>query len=163
MINTSTTTTTTSTGTRLAPALDRKLADTEQPLFDVVNWYGKAFAATNNLESDRSVNEDAALWLGIEEFKSEAEIGTRPCQCTRPDPNVCECWETLKAARAALAHAPTQEEARPIREEVADHVAEVKRELANRMREALRSRGDKVIPHHIGLMVGRAVPRSAGR
>ena len=138
----------TGTGSRLGAALDQKLADTKQPLFDVINWYSKAYLATRSLnESDRSANENAALWFGIEDFKSEAEIGTRPCGCTRPDPNVCRCWETLKAARAALArvpepildpdHAPTKEE--------------VEQELADRTREVLRSRSAEVIPHEIDL------------
>jgi hypothetical protein len=140
----------TSTGTRLAPALDRKLADIKQPLFDVVGWYGKACLATRDFNySDLSANEDAALWLGIE-FDSEADIGTRPCQCIRPDPNVCECWETLQAARAALtARAPE-----PIPEPIPDHDpdhAPTKEEVADRAREALRERSAEVIPHEIDL------------
>jgi hypothetical protein len=158
----STITTETSKGSRLAPILDQKLADAGLPLFGVVDWYGKAYLATRSLDSDRSVNEDAALWLGIEEFKSEAKIGTRPCQCIRPDPNVCECWKTLKASRAALMMARASQ---PVPEPVPDHdnsdkptheefvkaVAEVERELANRVREVLRLRGDKVIPQQINL------------
>ena len=137
----------TSAGTRLSALLDRKLADTEQPLFDVVNWYGKACLATRRLESDRSVNEDAALWLGIEDFKSEAEIGTRPCECIRPDPNVCECWETLKMARAAL----TARVSEPILDPDPNHASTKEQELVDRAREVLRSRSAEVIPHETGL------------
>jgi hypothetical protein len=145
---------TTGTGSRLAPALDQKLADTGQPLFDVASWYLKAYLATRSIkESDLSDNESAALSFGIEEFESEAEIGTRPCKCMRPDPNVCRCWETLKAARAALARV-----SEPIPEPVPDHDnsdgPKFTQELAERAlpamaREAMRARGDKVIPQHI--------------
>jgi hypothetical protein len=155
---------TSTTGTRLGAALDQKLADTKQPLFDVVGWYLKAYLATRSLnEKDRSANETAALWLGIEEFKSESEIGTRPCQCTRPDPNVCECWETLKAARtAALARVPetipepvpdhdNADDPEPTDEEFANAIDEWERELVTAAREVLRARGAKVAPQRIGL------------
>jgi hypothetical protein len=164
-MTTSTTTATvagTSTGTRLAAALDQKLAGTE-PLFDVVSWYLNAYLATRSLnERDRSDNEIAALWLGIEEFKSEAEIGTRPCQYTRSDPNVCECYATLKAARAALGRVPepipepipdhdNSDDPEPTHEEIVKAVDEVERALADMTREVLRARGAKVIPQRIGL------------
>jgi hypothetical protein len=73
----------TNTGSRLAATLDRKLADAKQPLFDVVDWYHSAYAATRSLNySDWSANETAAFWFGIEDFKSEAEIGARPPGCS---------------------------------------------------------------------------------
>jgi hypothetical protein len=50
-MTTSTTTTTagTSKGTRLAPALDRKLASTE-PLLDVADWYVKSYPSVLSLD-----------------------------------------------------------------------------------------------------------------
>jgi hypothetical protein len=99
--------TSTGTGSRLAAVLDRKLADTKQSLFEVASWYLKAYLAAGNIqESDLSDNETAALSFGIEEFESEAEIDPRKCECTRPDPSVCQCYATLKAARTALARVP---------------------------------------------------------
>ena len=132
----------TSTGTRLSALLDRKLADAKQPLFEILGWYNKAYTTARCLnEEDRSANETAALRLGIE-FNSEAEIGTRPCECLLRDGNVCRCYATLQAARAALARAPA-----PIPEPIPDHdpdhaptKEEVEQELADRAREVLRSR-----------------------
>jgi hypothetical protein len=155
------TSTSTSKGTRLAPLLDQKLADAKQPLFEVLGWYNKAYTTARSLENDLSANENAALCLGIE-FNSEAEIGTRPCGRTHTGPNVCRCYETLKAARIALtAHAPVQEETPEptreeapqglTREEVVKGIDGVEQELADRAREVLRSRGAKVIPQRIGL------------
>jgi hypothetical protein len=139
----------TSTGTRLSALLDRKLADAKQPLFEILGWYNKAYTTARCLnEEDRSANETAALRLGIE-FNSEAEIGTQPCGCTRPDPDVCECYATLQAARAALARVPE-----PILDPDPDHAPtkeEVEQELADRAREVLRSRSAEVIPHEIDL------------
>jgi hypothetical protein len=153
--------TSTSTGTRLAAVLDRKLADTEQALLDVADWYYKAWLATMMSfgKKSRSANETAALWLGVGGFKSEAEIGTRPCKCADCRGDVCQCYTTLKAARVALAHAPIQEETpaapagerEPTREETAEFTDELNRQLADMMREVLRVRGAKVIPQHIDL------------
>jgi hypothetical protein len=40
-------------------------------------------------------------------YESEAEIGTRPCECMyRRDDGGCECYATLKTARAALEPVP---------------------------------------------------------
>ena len=95
--------------TTIAAELDRKLAGVE-PLLDVVDWYGKIYLANSSLdERSYSANEIAALNFGLENYTTEAEIATRPCRCMRPDPNVCQCYATLKAARAASAHAPAQE------------------------------------------------------
>jgi hypothetical protein len=97
--------------TRIGAFFDRKLADTKLPLFGVVDWYGKAVAAAWGLDlQDVSINEEAAIWFGASDFESESEIGTRLCRCMSvsetPDPNVCKCWEKLKAARSALTHTP---------------------------------------------------------
>ena len=139
----------TSAGTRLSALLDRKLADAKQPLFEVLSWYNKAYTTARCLnEEDQSANETAALGLGIE-FNSEAEIGTRPCECLLRDGNVCRCYATLQAARAALARAPA-----PIPEPIPDHDpdhAPTKEEVADRAREALRSRSAEVIPHELDL------------
>jgi hypothetical protein len=148
----STTAQKTNTGSRLAATLDQKLADTEQSLFDVAHWYLKAWLATRGItESDQSDNEIAASYLGGEEFKSEAEVDPRKCECARPDPNVCECWETLQAARAALSRVPepvpdydNSDDSKPTHEEV-------ERALSAMAREVLRSRGAEVIPQRIDL------------
>jgi hypothetical protein len=49
------------------------------------------------------VNEIAALNLSFKDFQSEAKIATRPCECLDRRGDVCGCYATLKAARAALA------------------------------------------------------------
>jgi hypothetical protein len=161
------------------------------------------------MESDQSANEIAASYLNIDEFKSEAEVDPRKCECTRLDLNVCECWETLQAARAALSRIPIQnapaqnapaqntpgqnapgqnapgqnvpgqnapgqnapgqnapdqnapdqnaasgerESTRqPTLEEKAEFIGRLHRKLSYAAREAMRARGDKVIPKQIDL------------
>jgi hypothetical protein len=153
----------TSKGTRLAPALDRKLADTKQPLLDVAAWYTKSRSIVLSLDEmlnlharDYSANELAALNLSFEDFQSEAEIATRPCRCTRPDPNVCECYATLKAARAALVHIPSQEPiSEPAQESIPEEVVKivdvVEDALCAEVRKVMHARGDKASPQRIGL------------
>jgi hypothetical protein len=107
-----------------------------EPLFDAVGWYNKAYTTARDLnDSDLSASEIAALGLSIE-FDSEAEIGTRPCECLRHRGDVCECYTTLKAARAALTARVPETIPDP------DH---------DRVREALRERSAEVIPHETGL------------
>jgi hypothetical protein len=96
----------------LAAEFDHRIAGTE-PLLDVVNWYVKHYHSPANDELrldygdwDCSANEIAAINFDFE------DENMRRCLCARPDPNVCECWETLQAARAASAHAPIQEPAK---------------------------------------------------
>jgi hypothetical protein len=58
----STTAATVVTGSRLGAALDRKLADAGQPLFDAVGWYRKACLATRDFNySDLSANEKCGV------------------------------------------------------------------------------------------------------
>jgi hypothetical protein len=73
----------------------RRLAGTE-PLLDVINWYGERFKALSRDERSRlypscSVNEFAAMYLSDENYKVEAEIGTRPCECIKRHGDVCQC------------------------------------------------------------------------
>jgi hypothetical protein len=98
-------------GSPFAAELDRKLAGTE-PLLDVINWYGELFKGSGRNERLRlykggcSGNESAALYLSFEGYESEAELATRPCECIHRCEDVCKCFNRLKAARAAFAHAP---------------------------------------------------------
>jgi hypothetical protein len=78
-----------------------------------------------------SDNEIAASNVGSEDYATEAEIATRQCGCEREDPNVCECFAWLRAAR--VAPVSTHEEA-----------------LADMMRKAMRACGAKAVPRHIG-------------
>ena len=95
----------------------RRLAGTE-PLLDVINWYGERFKALSrderlSLYPSYSVNEFAAMNLSAGNYQSGAEIVTRPCECFhRRDDGGCECYATLKAARAALEPAPDHVQAR---------------------------------------------------
>jgi hypothetical protein len=156
-------------GSRFAAELDRKLASSE-PLLKVADWYAKTYFVPPSIDEwlslyaqDCTANEFAALSLTRAGYQSEAEIATRPCSCIRREANVCRCYARLKAARTVLALVPEF-----VREPVLDHdnsaVREftheeivkytdmLTRELADMMREVLRSRGDKVIPHEIGLL-----------
>jgi hypothetical protein len=99
----------------LAAEFDQKLAGVE-PLLDVVEWYVKHYysPANNTLRLDYGDWDCSANEIAVINFNFE-DMDMRRCLCTRPDPNVCECWETLKATRAASAHAPIQE---PVQEPV---------------------------------------------
>ena len=129
----------------LAAEFDRKLAGTES-LLNVAAWYaGQYFDLANcELQLDHggewncSAAERAALGLNFADFNSEAEIATRSCECADRRENECTCYTALKDARAALAH-------------ITLIFDEVERRLGAAAREAMRARGDKVIPHHIGL------------
>jgi hypothetical protein len=138
----------------IAAELDRKIAGTE-PLLDVVRWYQREVSLAKNSSSSRdeklvldmrhpTANEMAAQNLGLEDYQSEDEIVTRRCGCEREDPNVCECFAWLQAARAAPVHAPVHEEA-------VSTIGEVERALSGMAREALRARGAKTVPQHFGL------------
>jgi hypothetical protein len=136
----------------LAAELDWKLAGAE-PLHDVADWYSRAHLDRLGFDEICSTdNEAAALNLSFEDFQSEAEILTRPCGCIRPDPNVCKCYVTLKAARAASGHAsiPDPVGGIPNLDLVVKTIEEVERALVGQAREALHARG--MIPRkHIGL------------
>jgi hypothetical protein len=55
-----------------------------------------------------SVNEFAALYLSAENYRTEAEIATRPCECIHRCGDVCKCFNTLKDARAASTMTPAK-------------------------------------------------------
>jgi hypothetical protein len=97
---------------RLATEFDRKLAGTGS-LIDVAEWYGGQYILPANLEVrldhgnwDCSVAERAALALNLADFKSEAEIATRDCECTNRRGDACTCYATLKSARADVGRYP---------------------------------------------------------
>jgi hypothetical protein len=71
----------------------------------------------------------------MEDFQSEDEIVTRRCGCARENPDVCECFAWLQAARAAP-------ERVPIHEEAVNTIGGVERALADMM----RTRGPRRAP-----------------
>jgi hypothetical protein len=95
----------TSKGSRLAPALDRKLAG-PKPLFDVAAWYTKSksivLTLDERLKGDCSANEIAALNLSFQDFQSEAEVTTRVCECLNRRGDVCECYARPRSVAAWL-------------------------------------------------------------
>jgi hypothetical protein len=109
---TSTTTTTTgagtSKGTRLAPALDQRLAGSE-PLLDVAasyaTQYNTVLSGDERVDDTPSDNEIAALAVHIAQGKADFCIW-----CSRRQGDVCGCFAMLAAARAAYAGTP----ARPV-------------------------------------------------
>jgi hypothetical protein len=135
----------------IAAELDRKIAGTE-PLLDVVRWYREISLANSTRAGEglilnvrnRTANEIAAQNLGAEDYKSEAEIATRRCGCEREDPDVCECFAWLKAARAAPERVPVHEEA-------VKTIGAVERALASMIHEMRRARSAKAVPRHLGL------------
>ena len=109
--STTTTTTATSKGTRLAPALDQKLAGPE-PLLDVAAWYvtqhNSVLSADERLglegNADTSDIEDAALAIHIAQGKADFCIW-----CSRRQGDVCGCFAMLEAACAASSRVQTPE------------------------------------------------------
>jgi hypothetical protein len=93
---------------------------------------------------NRTANEIAAQNLGLENFQSEAEIAVRPCGCTRVDPDVCECFAWLQAARAAP-------ERVPIHEGAIKTIGGVERALSDMAREMTRARGARTVPRRLRL------------
>jgi hypothetical protein len=128
------------------------MLSSNMPLLDVTERYAELYISTSDKklsfeEEGCSVTEIAALKLYLMAYESEAEIGTRPCECMyHRDDRGCECYATLKAARAALEPAPDHVQA-----EVAKSLSGVAPVLSHMAREALRARGVKVIPAHIDL------------
>jgi hypothetical protein len=92
----------TSKGTRLAPALDRKLAGPE-PLLDVAAWYATQYntvlSGDERLE-DSSDLETAAMAVHLAEDDADFCVWR-----FRRQGDVCGCFAMLKAARAAYAGA----------------------------------------------------------
>jgi len=80
----------------LIAEFERRLAGTE-PL----NWYGERFKALSrderlSLYKRCSVNEFATLYLSAGNYKAEAELATRPCECFHRCGDVCKCFNTLR-------------------------------------------------------------------
>ena len=149
----------------LIAEFERRLAGIE-PL----NWYGERFKALSrderlSLYKRCSVNEFAALYLSAGNYKAEAELATRPCECFHRCGDVCKCFNTLKAARVASEHAPAPEPVQePIQEEVSDSTPEVvvaiidriAQVLVNMVREEMRAGGPSLLSRVQGLASTRA-------
>jgi hypothetical protein len=146
--------------------LDRN-AGTE-PLLNVAAWYVKSYFSVlsrnerlNLYAQECSANEIAARRLGLEDYQSEAEIATRARECIDRRWDVCECYATLKAARAALGHAPNQE---PVPEPAPENGRQ-NHQCGETIPSQHGVRGDARTRHHsrsptYRLVVRYAVPRS---
>jgi hypothetical protein len=134
----------------LVVEFERRIAG-DEPLLDIADWYAGQYYSDANVELrldhgkwDCSAAELAALGLDRAGFKSEAEITARACDCANRRDNECTCYTTLKSARVVLAHDP-------IRIATVNIFTGVENALCADMHEALRARGDKVIPQRIDL------------
>ena len=111
-MTTSTTTTATaagtSKGTRLAPALDQKLAGSE-PLLDVADWYGTQYNNTLStderlgLEGNPNSSDIETAAMAVHLAKGDADFCV---WCPRRQGDVCGCLAMMEAARA-VAYAGT--------------------------------------------------------
>jgi hypothetical protein len=94
----------TNKGTRLAPALNQKLAGSE-PLLDVADWYVAQFHTVLTSDErlgfeghpDSSDIETAAV--AVHYTAGKADLCVR---CSRHQGDVCVCFAMLEDARAAL-------------------------------------------------------------